>query len=65
VEVGAPSRGERTSDSLDARSAVLAKRYSDLGADTLGGSPETAAKFLADEMRKWAEVVRFSGAKID
>ena len=47
------------------KDAALAKRYTDLGAEPLGGSPELAAKFLADEMKKWAEVVRFSGAKVD
>jgi tripartite-type tricarboxylate transporter receptor subunit TctC len=43
----------------------LLKRYADLGVETLGGSPEDFAKYLDDETRKWGEVVRFSGAKID
>ena len=47
------------------RDAVLLKRYADLGVDVLGGSPEDFAKYLDDETRKWGEVVRFSGAKID
>ena len=43
----------------------LIKRYSDLGVEALGGTPEDFAKYLDDETRKWGEVVRFSGAKID
>ena len=44
---------------------MLRKRYADLGVEALGGSPEDFAKYLDDETRKWGEVVRFSGAKID
>ena len=47
------------------REASLQKRYADLGVEALGGSPEDFVKFLDDESRKWSEVVRFSGAKID
>jgi tripartite-type tricarboxylate transporter receptor subunit TctC len=47
------------------RDPALVKRYTDLGAEPLGGSPADAAKFLAEETKKWADVVRFSGAKID
>ena len=43
----------------------FAKRYNDLGADTLVGSPEDFASYLDSETRKWGEVVQFSGAKID
>ncbi len=47
------------------KDAGLLKRYTDLGVEALGGSPEDFAKYLDDESRKWSEVVRFSGAKID
>lgn len=47
------------------KDAGLLKRYADLGVEALGGSPEDFAKYLDDESRKWGEVVRFSGAKID
>jgi tripartite-type tricarboxylate transporter receptor subunit TctC len=47
------------------RDPGLIKRYTDLGVETLGGTPEDFAKYLDDESRKWGEVVRFSGAKID
>ena len=47
------------------KDAGLLKRYTDLGVEALGGSPEDFAKYLDDESRKWGEVVRFSGAKID
>ena len=29
------------------------------------GSPEDFASFLADEMPKWAEIVKLSGAKME
>ena len=47
------------------KDAVLIKRYADLGVEALGGTPEDFARFLESETTKWAEVVRFSGAKID
>ena len=44
---------------------ALIKRYADLGVEALGGTPEDFARYLDSETAKWAEVVRFSGAKID
>ena len=43
----------------------LLKRYTDFGADVLGGTPEEFARFHDAELKKWADVVKFSGAKID
>jgi tripartite-type tricarboxylate transporter receptor subunit TctC len=36
-----------------------------LGYTPLGGTPEQFAKTLSDDIRKWGEVVKFSGAKVD
>ena len=47
------------------KDAGLLKRYGDLGVEALGGLPEEFARYLDEETRKWGEVVRFSGAKID
>ena len=47
------------------RDPSLQKRYTDFGADVLGGTPEEFARFHDTELKKWAEVVKFSGAKID
>ncbi|MEO8753360.1 MAG: tripartite tricarboxylate transporter substrate binding protein [Casimicrobiaceae bacterium] len=47
------------------KSPELVKRYNDLGAETLVGSPEDFTRYLDAESRKWSEVVRFSGASID
>jgi tripartite-type tricarboxylate transporter receptor subunit TctC len=49
---------------------ILAKpevkeRFTQLGADPVGGTPEALGKFLAAETIKWKEVVRISGAKLD
>jgi tripartite-type tricarboxylate transporter receptor subunit TctC len=36
-----------------------------MGLEPLGGTPEQFAKYLDDEIRRWAEIVKISGAKID
>lgn len=36
-----------------------------LGYTPLGGTPQQFAKTLSDDIRKWGEVVKFSGAKVD
>jgi tripartite-type tricarboxylate transporter receptor subunit TctC len=50
--------------------AVLAepaakKRFTDLGAILLPGSPADFGKLLADETEKWGKVVKFAGVKVD
>jgi tripartite-type tricarboxylate transporter receptor subunit TctC len=35
----------------------------DMGGTMLGGSPAAFGKFLADEIEKWAKVVKFAGIK--
>jgi tripartite-type tricarboxylate transporter receptor subunit TctC len=40
-------------------------RFADLGATVLTGSPADFAKLIAEETEKWAEVVKFAGAKPD
>jgi tripartite-type tricarboxylate transporter receptor subunit TctC len=53
-----------------ATNAVLAepaakKRFTELGAILLSGSPADFGRLLADETEKWGKVVKFSGAKVD
>jgi tripartite-type tricarboxylate transporter receptor subunit TctC len=43
----------------------MKKRLADLGATALVGSPADFGKLLADEIEKWARVVKFSDAKPD
>jgi tripartite-type tricarboxylate transporter receptor subunit TctC len=43
--------------------AKLKARLEGLGGTVLAGSPADFGKLLADETKKWAKVVRFSGAK--
>ena len=38
-------------------------RFADLGAMALVGSPREFGKLIAEEIEKWAKVVKFSGAK--
>ena len=45
--------------------ARMQKRFSDLGAVALPGTPAEFGKFLADEVEKWAKVAKFAGIKLD
>lgn len=40
-------------------------RLSDLGCQILGGSPLEFKQFVEGETQKWAEVIKFSGVKVD
>jgi len=46
-------------------SKEVRERLASEGGETLGGSPERFAAFLASEHAKWSRVVRESGAKVD
>ena len=48
-----------------ARAPDTRQRLVDQGADPVGNSPEEFAKLLREEVTKWAEVVRISGAKAE
>lgn len=41
------------------------ERFRGLGAEPVGGAPADLARHIASETRKWKEVVRISGAKVD
>ena len=41
------------------------ERFRGLGAEPVGGTPESLGKFIAAETTKWQKVVKDSGAKID
>jgi tripartite-type tricarboxylate transporter receptor subunit TctC len=43
----------------------MKKRLTDLGAAVFAGSPADFEKFIADEIEKWAKVVKFAGIKPD
>jgi hypothetical protein len=43
----------------------LADTWKQLGADAGGGTPEAMAQYVDSEIRKWAKVVKDSGAKLD
>ena len=40
-------------------------RLADLGCDIFAGSPADFAKFIENETRKWAEVIKFTGVTAD
>jgi len=44
---------------------VAKKRFAELGAILLPGSPADFGKLLAEETEKWGKVVKFSGARVD
>ena len=48
-----------------ARSPDLRQRLIDQGADPIGNSPEEFERQLRDEVARWHEVVKVSGAKAD
>ncbi|ULX52596.1 LacI family transcriptional regulator [Cupriavidus taiwanensis] len=58
-------------EKLAAHAAAALKRpdvrqqYADMGAEPVGSSPADFARYNAAEGRKWAEIVRRSGAKAD
>jgi tripartite-type tricarboxylate transporter receptor subunit TctC len=45
--------------------ANLKGQLFDLGATVLPGSPVDFAKFIVEETKKWGDVVKFSGAKVE
>nr|WP_216621208.1 tripartite tricarboxylate transporter substrate binding protein [Cupriavidus necator] len=45
--------------------ADVRQQYADMGAEPVGSSPADFARYNAAEGRKWAEIVRRSGAKAD
>jgi tripartite-type tricarboxylate transporter receptor subunit TctC len=47
------------------RNPELRKRFADLGAVPVGDNPATFARFVHDEIPKWATIVKASGARID
>ncbi|WP_257993385.1 tripartite tricarboxylate transporter substrate binding protein [Cupriavidus pauculus] len=58
-------------EKLAAHAAAALKRpdvrqqYADMGAEPIGSSPADFARYNASEGKKWAEIVRQSGAKAD
>jgi tripartite-type tricarboxylate transporter receptor subunit TctC len=45
--------------------ATMTSRFASISGEPIGGTPEQFGKLIADETRKWAEVVKFAGIKID
>ena len=43
----------------------VVERFRGLGAEPVGGTPERLAQFIVAETRKWQQVVKASGAKVD
>ena len=48
-----------------ARAPDIRQRLAEQGAEPVGNTPEEFGKILRDEVAKWAEVVKVSGAKAD
>jgi tripartite-type tricarboxylate transporter receptor subunit TctC len=47
------------------QSDVVKARYAELGADPVGGSPQDLERQIASELKKWADVVKATGAHVD
>ena len=50
---------------LALRSNLVKTRYAELGADPVGGSPQDLKRQIVSELKKWAEVVKATGARVD
>ena len=46
-------------------SAEMKERLEKLGIDAVGSTPADAARFLDDEIRKWAKVINTAGIKAE
>jgi len=44
---------------------VARKKLMDMGLEPAGGTPERLSQHLRDEIKKWGEVVKFSGARVN
>jgi tripartite-type tricarboxylate transporter receptor subunit TctC len=44
---------------------AVRQRFMGMGLEPAGGTPDTLAKHLDSEIRKWADVVKYSGASVD
>jgi len=55
--------------SLEANKAVndpeIRNKFTEIGIDPVGGTPEQTAKFLADEIAKWSKVITTAGVKAE
>jgi len=45
--------------------ATMMARFVAISGESIGGSPEQFGKLISDETKKWADVVKFAGIKID
>ena len=47
------------------QSDEIKKRFAEVGAEPVGGTPQQFASFMAAETVKWAKVIKASGARVD
>ena len=47
------------------QSDEIKKRFAEVGAEPVGGTPQQFADFMAAETIKWAKVIKASGARVD
>ena len=47
------------------QSEDIRRRFAEVGAEPVGGTPQQFAAFMAAETIKWAKVIKASGARVD
>jgi tripartite-type tricarboxylate transporter receptor subunit TctC len=47
------------------RSPEVAQRFAEMSAESVGSSPEAAARFMREEAERWAGVIRAAGIKLE
>ena len=63
--IPAAGLGTRMAVSARGKKPAASKQFTELGGTVLAASPADFGEFIADEIEKWARVIKFAGLKAD